>query len=208
LKILNLLDFSRSRDKRLQGSFLLSPKGKTLGTRLAPASFEPRRIIICRILINFFRSTLIQTIVRPGVYSTTYKRSCLEIKRSAPHALSGLYDILVDNTVITVYCEMAKEGGGFTFIPREAVRRGKFSSLIRQICKDRSRVLLRFQRKDGLQPFTLITQLPAYATQPLSVLMHTNAGYTRPLNYGLGDYIYLGILPAYRARAKTIQGFR
>jgi hypothetical protein len=25
--------------------------------------------------------------------------------------------------------------------------------------------------------------------------MHNYAGYTRPVNYGLGDYIFLGILP-------------
>jgi hypothetical protein len=34
LLIKNLLDFSRSRDQRLPGSFLPSPRGKTLGTRL------------------------------------------------------------------------------------------------------------------------------------------------------------------------------
>jgi hypothetical protein len=151
---------------------------------------------------------LIQTIVRPGAYSTTYKRSCLEIKRSAPHALSGLYDILVDDTVITVYCEMAKEGGGFTFIPREAVKRGKFPRLISQIFKDRTRVLLRFQRHNGLQPFTLITQYRPFARHPISVLMHNFAGYTRPANYGLGDYLFLGMIPASHARARSYQGFR
>ena len=139
---------------------------------------------------------------------TTYKRSCLEIKKSVPHALSDLYDILVDNSVITVYCEMAKNGGGYTFIPREAVRRGKFPSLIRQIFKHRSRVLLRIPKKYGLQPFTLITKLPACNRQKFGVLMHSYPGYTSLLNYNLGDYIYLGILPAFRARARTIQGIR
>ena len=151
---------------------------------------------------------LIQTLVTPGVYSTTYKRSCLEIKKSAPHSLSGLYDILVDNTVITVYCEMAKEGGGFTFIPREAVKQGKLPNLINQIFTEKSKVLLRFQNKNGLQPFTLITQLSGYERQPLGVLMHSYSGYTRPLNVGLGDYIFLGVLPASIAKARTIQGFR
>ena len=153
-------------------------------------------------------SGVFMTIVRPGAYSTTYKRSCLEIKRSAPHSLSGLYDILVDDTVITVYCEMAKEGGGFTFIPREAVRRGKFRRLIGQIFRDRTKVLLRFQKHNGLQPFTLITQYTPFARYPLSVLMHTYAGYTRPVNYRLGDYIFLGIIPARVARARSYQGFR
>ena len=147
---------------------------------------------------------ILQTLVTP-----TNKLSCLEIKNSAPDALSGLYDILIDDdTVITVYCEMAKEGGGYTFIPREAVRRGKFPRLIQQIFKDKSRVLLRFQKHNGLQPFTLITQLLANAKQPLNVLMHNYAEYSRPLNSGLSDYIYLGILPAGRAKDKDLQGFR
>ncbi len=103
---------------------------------------------------------------------------------------------------------MAKEGGGYTFIPREAVRREKFPGLIQQIFKDKSRVLLRFQKHNGLQPFTLITQLPANAKQPLNVLMHKYAGYSRPLNSGLGDYIYLGIVPASRAKDTNRQGFR
>ncbi|XP_028415496.1 uncharacterized protein LOC114540270 [Dendronephthya gigantea] len=144
----------------------------------------------------------------PGMTSTTYKRSCLEIKTSAPNALSGLYDILVDNTVIAVYCEMARAGGGYTFIPREAVRRSKLPSLIRQIFKKKTKVLFRFQKKDGLQPFTVITQLSRYSRQKIGVLMHNYVGYTRPLNAGLGDYIYVGILPASIARARIVQGFR
>ena len=110
--------------------------------------------------------------------------------------------------MITVYCEMAKEGGGFTFIPREAVKQGKLPNLINQIFTEKSKVLLRFQNKNGLQPFTLITQLSGYERQPLGVLMHSYAGYTRPLNVGLGDYIFLGVLPASIAKARTIQGFR
>ncbi len=146
--------------------------------------------------------------VKPAC-TITNKRSCLEIKNSAPHALSGLYDILVGaNTLITVYCEMAKHGGGFTFIPREAVRKGMYPTLINQIYKDRTKVLLRFQRHNGLQPFTLITQFPSYASHKLGVLMHTSAGYTTPKNSGLGDYIFLGIIPAHRARYRSTQGFR
>lgn len=159
-------------------------------------------------LYHFVCILCFQTIITPGVYSTTYKRSCLEIKKSAPDTLSGLYDILVDNSVITVYCEMAKEGGGFTFIPREAVKRGFLPNLIESIFKDRTNVLLRFQKKNGLQPFTLITQLPQFHHYKISVLMHNNIGYTRPYNYPLQDYLFLGIIPARFARYKSIQGFK
>ena len=103
---------------------------------------------------------------------------------------------------------MAKDGGGYTFIPYEAVQKGKFRTLINQIFKDRSRVLLRFQKKDGLQPYALKTQLPIYNGQKLDVLMHSYSGYTKPLNYEQGDYMYLGILPALQVKATTEQGFR
>jgi hypothetical protein len=103
---------------------------------------------------------------------------------------------------------MAKAGGGFTFIPREAVKQGKLPNLINQIFTQKSQVLLRFQNQNGLQPFTLITQLPYYSKQPLGVLMHNYAGYTCPKNAGLGDYIFLGIIPAIKAKAQSLQGFR
>ena len=140
---------------------------------------------------------------------TTYPTSCKEIKTQLPASLSGLYDIAIDSsTVITVYCEMAKEGGGFTFIPRNAVEKGKLPSLIKQLFTDKTKVLLRIQKKDGLQPFTLIRQLPAKAAHYLEVKMHDYNGYTRPRNQHLGDYLYLGILPATAARQKNQQGFQ
>ncbi|XP_046863102.1 LOW QUALITY PROTEIN: uncharacterized protein LOC124456805 [Xenia sp. Carnegie-2017] len=38
--------------------------------------------------------------------------------------------------------------------------------------------------------------------------MHSYVGYTRPLNYYLRDYLFLGILPKWRAQNRRIQGFR
>ena len=103
---------------------------------------------------------------------------------------------------------MAKEGGGFTFIPRNAVEKGKRPSLINQLFTDKTRVLLRIQlKKDGLQTFTLIRQLPG-VPHYLEVKMHDFNGYTRPQNEYLGDYIYLGILPATAARQRNEQGFQ
>ena len=140
---------------------------------------------------------------------TTYPTSCKDIKTRLPASLSGLYDIAIDtSTLITVYCEMAKDGGGFTFIPRNAVENGKRGRLIEQLFTDKTRVLLRIQKKDGLQPFTLIRQLPARASHSLEVKMHDHTGYARPQNYNLGDYLYLGILSNTVANRRDEQGFR
>ena len=137
-----------------------------------------------------------------------HPRSCLHIKRRFPRALSGIYDIAIGNTaIVTVYCEMAKHGGGFTFIPRDAVQKGKLRNLVQQLFTDRSKVLLRIQKKNGLQPFTLIRQLHG-VSYSLEVKMHDYNGYTRPQNQHLGDYLYLGILPATGARQRNVQGFQ
>jgi hypothetical protein len=48
LLIENLLDFSRSRDQRLPGSFLPWPRGKTLGTRLGKSLLKSEQNnVIC-----------------------------------------------------------------------------------------------------------------------------------------------------------------
>ena len=146
-------------------------------------------------------------LVNPRPSNGPYCESCAEIKEQAPAALSGLYDILFGNQIITVYCEMALHGGGFTFIPRDAVLRGTLTGLVRKLFTDKSKVLLRFQNKDGKQPHTLITQLPKNKGTELGVLMHHYTEYTRPLNSYMNDYIFLGILPASKARNKDVQGF-
>ena len=90
---------------------------------------------------------------------------------------------------------MNKDGGGFTFIPRQAVQKGKLKSLVKQLFKDRTQVLLRFQKKDGLQPFTLIKQLPSQSGKPLTVLKGSYTGFSKPVNSIMGEYIFLGISP-------------
>ena len=103
---------------------------------------------------------------------------------------------------------MAKEGGGFTFIPRNAVEKGKLPSLINQLFTDKTKLLLRIQlKKDGLQTFTLIRQLKG-VPHHLEVKMHDFNGYTRPQNEYLSDYLYLGILPATAASERNEQGFQ
>ncbi|XP_046852982.1 uncharacterized protein LOC124446197 [Xenia sp. Carnegie-2017] len=103
---------------------------------------------------------------------------------------------------------MVKEGGGFTFNPREAVIKGKLPQLINQVFKNKTQVLLRIQKNNGLQPFT-------HSKHNLAVLMHEHRGYTQPRNHNLDDYLFLGVLPNIIAKQKPqdhskkgVQGFR
>ncbi|XP_046854149.1 uncharacterized protein LOC124447288 [Xenia sp. Carnegie-2017] len=163
-------------------------------------------IVIAYILLSM--SGLSNIVAYPDTYAAFNPKSCMQIKQSSPESLSGLYRIVVDDTVVTVYCEMVKEGGGFTFIPREAVIKGKLPQLIDQVFKNKTQVLLRIQKKDGLQPFTLITQLPQFTRYNLAVLMHNYNGYTQPQNYYMRDYLFLGVLPKNVAWAQSTQGLK
>ncbi|XP_046863708.1 uncharacterized protein LOC124457519 [Xenia sp. Carnegie-2017] len=158
---------------------------------------------LTRFILLLFISIIYVTSCNGGCY-----RSCLQIKRSRRNAPSGLYFIYVKYIRVKVYCEMKYHGGGYTFIPTHAVRRGRLTTLIRQVFKNKKNVLLRIQKRDGSQPFTLISQLYRNRRIPLKVLMHSYVGYTRPLNYYLRDYLFLGILPKWRAQNKAKQGFR
>ena len=55
---------------------------------------------------------------------TCYYKSCREIREDFPDYLSGLYSNqpVLGGKVVTIYCEMAIAGGGFTFVPRTAIR--------------------------------------------------------------------------------------
>ncbi|KAJ7392230.1 hypothetical protein OS493_013606 [Desmophyllum pertusum] len=84
---------------------------------------------------------------------TYYYKSCLDIRADIPDSLSGLYSIqpVPGDKVITVYCEMAIAGGGFTFVPRTAIRGIESQQLISALFTNRTQVLMRIQKKDGAQ---------------------------------------------------------
>ena len=75
-----------------------------------------------------------------------------------------------------MYCEMVRHGGGFTFIPKSAVKKGTLPNLVPQLFLNQSEALLYIQKKDGSQTFTLIRQLEAESHTPLVVLQNTNSG--------------------------------
>ena len=57
---------------------------------------------------------------------------------------------------------MAIAGGGFTFVPRTAMRGIESQQMIYELFTNRTQVLMRIQKKDGSQPYTLVEQPPEY----------------------------------------------
>lgn len=108
--------------------------------------------------------------------------------------MSGPYSIqpVPGGEVITVYCEMAIAGGGFSFVPREAIRGIESQQMITELFTSRTQVLMRIQKKDGTQPYTLVQQLPEYKQHLLGARVNNHDGYTSPVNSHLGDYLLLG----------------
>jgi len=87
---------------------------------------------------------------------------------------------------------MAIAGGGFTFFRRTAIRGIESQQMISELFTDRTQVLMRIQKKDGTQPYTLVQQLPEYKQHLLGARVNNHDGYTSPVNIHLGDYLLLG----------------
>ena len=137
-----------------------------------------------------------------------FPRSC---KGLPPKSESGVYKIqpLTNIDPIEVYCEMAIGGGGFTFLPRSITKRPKAQEIVNFLFRDRSRVLLKLQKKnDRSESYTLIQPLPSFASTHFGLLVNSYSGYTKPQNYFMNDYIFLGIIPAAEARNNKMQGFQ
>ena len=125
---------------------------------------------------------------------TYYYKSCKEIRADIHDSLSGLYSIqpVLGGKVITVYCEMAIAGGGFTFVPRTDIRGIENQQMISELFTNRTQVLMRIQKKDGTQPYTLVQKLPEYKQHLLGARVNNYDGYTSPKNSHLGDYLLPG----------------
>jgi hypothetical protein len=64
---------------------------------------------------------------------------------------------------------MVLHGGGFTFIPKSAIKNGTLPNLVSQLFTNHSEVLLYIQKKDGSQTYTHIQQLKEKSQTPLVV---------------------------------------
>ena len=87
---------------------------------------------------------------------------------------------------------MAIAGGGFTFVSRTAIRGIESQQMIYELFTNRTQVLMRIQKKDGSQPYTLVEQLPEYKQHLLGARVNNFDGYTSPANSHLQDYVFLG----------------
>ena len=108
-----------------------------------------------------------------------------------------------------MYCEMAIEGGYFTFLPRSLTTRRDAQAIVNALFTDRKNVLLKLQKKsDRSESYTLIQPHPSFANTDFGVLVNSFSGYTAPQNAFMKDYIFLGLIPASAARSKSVQGFK
>ena len=127
-------------------------------------------------------------------------------------AVSGVYKIqpLQNADPIEVYCEMAINGGGFTFLPRSLTTRSDAQDIVNALFTDKKNVLLKLQKKpDRSESYTLIQPHPHFANTDFGVLVNNFVGYTTPLNAFMNDYIFLGIIPRSAAGSGiNIQGLK
>ena len=104
---------------------------------------------------------------------------------------------------------MSIYGGGFTFLPRSLTRTPHASRIVNVLFRDRRNVLLKLQKKVGLsESYTLIQPHPYFTRTKFGVRVNSYHGYTKPVNAFMRDYIFLGIIPAYKARHRNVQGFK
>ena len=110
---------------------------------------------------------------------------------------------------IEVYCELAIDGGGFTFLPGSLTLRQDAQQIVNALFKDKKNVLLKLQKKDYRnESYTLIQPHPKYTSTSFGVLVNNYTGYTEPMNQFMKEYIFFGIIPASAARNPDYQGFK
>ncbi|XP_066912061.1 uncharacterized protein [Clytia hemisphaerica] len=129
--------------------------------------------------------------------------TCQQILQSNPNAQSGIHTIYLPSGAYQMYCEMGINGGGYTFIPNEAVALMTPQD-INILFRNKQDVLLRLANVDGTQPFTVIKPRRANG---LSVQLSSYTGYTKPVNRHLGPYVFFGTHPFVHSHAGQTLGF-
>ena len=116
---------------------------------------------------------------------------------------SGIYKVILPSGIFRVYCEMDINGGAYTFISKNTLSTIKQSD-IDSIFTDKSHVLLRLQKPNNSQPYTIIQQY--IDTGGLSVQLNAFVNYTAPINHAVSDYLFLGFLPKKYSHQNQTEG--
>ncbi|XP_068689724.1 uncharacterized protein [Montipora foliosa] len=137
--------------------------------------------------------------------------SCKQIKAYDKNAVSGVYPIYLKDPPqsIDVYCEMALEGGGFTFLPRYFTRVKNAQGIVDALFTEKKNVLLKLKhRHQRTQFYTLIKPLANWKNVDFGIRVNNYSDYTQPFNNFMRDYILLGIIPrSLAATGSRTQGF-
>lgn len=140
--------------------------------------------------------------------ATSCRPSCQTIKDAQPGSPSGPY-LMQSNSGIPfqVYCEMGLGGGGYTFLPTNALSYLK-NDEISSMFTNRTSFLLRARLTNGTQPYAVLKQLSEYSAIPLMLSMNDYTGYNAPVNTAtIGQpYLYFGFLPIANASNNNLQG--
>ena len=125
------------------------------------------------------------------------------MKQYDPNLQSGEYDILLPSGRYKVYCEMWLAGGGYTFLPVDAVNKLKQEDM-KILVHDHKNVLMRLSKPDGTQPFTHLQ--PLKESDNFIVNLKPNSYSLYAVNHHLGPYILLETMPR-RVTTKYEFGF-
>ena len=102
---------------------------------------------------------------------------------------------------------MTINGGGYTFVPWSTLSAS--TTMLNSIYTDTSQVLFRLiSRGSGTyQPYIITEQLSMYSGTPITIIQNGNSGFNTPINFGIGNYVYIGLQPISSIYPGATEGF-
>ena len=169
--------------------------------------------------MNLFKVSLYDTlhdtyITFCSIHSPLFiSANCNEARLKNPGDPSG--EFLIEPTpgvTVTVYCDFLQDRG-YMYLSPDAL---STLSNLEGLYDITDHAVIRILYTNGEQHDVEVAQMSMYSGRyPLSFQLNASLGYTRPLNYAMAPYVYLGFLPSYRARIKSnmtttppLQGYR
>ena len=102
---------------------------------------------------------------------------------------------------------MAINGGGYTFVPWSSLSAS--TTMLTNIFSDTSQVLFRVISRSNAntQPYIITKQLSMYSSTPITIKQNSYSSFTAPLNLAIGNYVYIGFMPAASIKQGFTEGF-